>query len=160
MLEATGLITLVAFSEAKVTKLDGGALDELMVMSESLEALALRINWDSPSEINLDRAKQFVRIGASASSIHELIDADREFHLAVIGATDHRYMQSEISAIWDMTFYSRRISLMLDSTRIETMEQEHESIIAVLEKPDINMAEALLRSHIKSCRESLLEFAE
>lgn len=160
LLQAEGLVTLVANSGAWVAKLTLAQCAELYQIRERLEPLLLRASLPGLDGAALDRlaglAGAMESSGASAddTSVDAFLRADREFHLASYAAAAPGETSQIIGRMWNMTQHYRREFTMIASRRasLDATHLEHRLLLDCLRREDADDAERVLVMHIRRTR--------
>jgi DNA-binding GntR family transcriptional regulator len=160
LLQAEGLVTLVANSGAWVAKLSLSECAELYQIRERLEPLLLRASLPGLDGAALDRmaglADVMERAGASAgeTSVGAFLRADREFHLSSYAAAAPGETTQIIGRMWNSTQHYRREFTKIASRRagLEATHLEHRLLIDCLRRGDGDDAERVLVMHIRRTR--------
>ena len=161
MLEAEGLVTLVANTGAWVSRLSLGECDELYQIRERIEPLLLRYsipNLDESAVAHLDElAAEMEKI----RDVERFLELDREFHLASYAGADTLLLGDTVSRLWNSTQHYRRLySRGLDDDGNRIVHDEHHMLVRAIEMRDSDDAERVLLGHIRRTRLELARHPE
>ena len=164
LLEAEGLVTLVANSGAWVARLTLDECAELYQVRERLEPLLLRASLPGLTSGALDAmaglAGDMERL---AGDVDEFLRADRDFHLASYAAAPAGETARIIGRMWDSTQHYRREFTRIASRRagaagaggpdgLGATHLEHRLLLDCLRRGDADDAERVLVMHIRRTR--------
>jgi DNA-binding GntR family transcriptional regulator len=163
MLQAEGLVTLVANSGAWVSRLTLAECAELYQIRERLEPLLLRSALPALDEGTLGAlaglAESMERAGGD---VHAFLRADREFHLACYAAATTGETAQIIGRMWNSTQHYRRefATLAAAGGGLGATHLEHRLLIDCLRRQDADDAERVLVMHIRRTRLELSRHPE
>jgi DNA-binding GntR family transcriptional regulator len=162
MLESEGLVTLTSHVGARVAHLDPAELEEIYLLRERLEPLALRES--APLLSAEQRAGLEANLVAMEACSHpetraQWVGLDRTFHLATYAAAPLPRLLDIVENLWNATQQYRRAYTRLPQT-MTLANQEHRMILAAIERADAEDAEALSAMHIRRTRRALAEHTE
>ena len=163
LLQAEGLVTLVANSGAWVAKLTLAECAELYRIRERLEPLLLRASLPGLDGTALDRmaglAGDMERAGGDVDAF---LRADREFHLSSYAAAAPGETAKIIGKMWNSTQHYRREFTKLASRRagLGVTHLEHRLLVDCLRRNDPDDAERVLVMHIRRTRLELSRHPE
>ena len=163
MLQAEGLVTLVANSGAWVTKLTLAECAELYQVRERLEPLLLRASMPGLDDAALGRlADLAAAMERSAGDVGQFLRADREFHLASYAAAAPGETSKIIGRMWNTTHHYRREFTKLAAHRdgLGVTHMEHRLLVDCLRREDADDAERVLVMHIRRTRLELVRHPE
>jgi len=163
LLQAEGLVTLVANSGAWVAKLTLAECAELYRIRERLEPLLLRASLPGLDGAALDRmaglAGDMERAGGDVDAF---LRADREFHLSSYAAAAPGETAKIIGKMWNSTQHYRREFTKIASRRagLGVTHLEHRLLVDCLRRNDPDDAERVLVMHIRRTRLELSRHPE
>jgi DNA-binding GntR family transcriptional regulator len=163
MLQAEGLVTLIANSGAWVTRLTMAECAELYQIRERLEPLLLRASLPGLDDAVIGRladlADAMERPGGDTDAF---LRADREFHLASYSAAAPGETSQIIGRMWNSTQHYRREFTMLAVARgsLGATHLEHRLLLDCLRRQDADNAEGVLVMHIRRTRLELSRHPE
>lgn len=168
MLAAEGLVTVVANSGARVTRMTAAECTETYLVRERLEPLLLRMSLPLLDDGVLDRmgglaAEMEAAGGAGDPDVAAFLRADREFHLASYSAAGQGETWRIIARMWNTTQHYRREFTRLAAaggTGLGVTHMEHRLLLDCLRRRDPDDAERVLVTHIRRTRLELLRHPE
>lgn len=161
LLQAEGLITILAHSGARVARLELGELRDIYEIRERLEPFALSRSVPLLTDAQLDDlAERVAQIeqAAEAGDIGRWVELDRDFHLTAMSAAPSRLLRM-IESLWNGTEHYRRTYLVLPE-RLATALLEHTLLLDAIRSRRSEDAAAILLVHIRRTRETLAEHTE
>jgi DNA-binding GntR family transcriptional regulator len=161
-LATEGLVVLQTHAGARVARLDLDELDEIYVLRELLEPLAIARSAPHVSDAQLLQLAGFLaemeRV-ADPVDLRPWLTLDRDFHLKTFAAAPMPRLRTLIGSLWDATQHYRRIYTLLPE-RLEIAHVEHRLLLDALERRDSDDAARLLTTHIRRTRLTLGEHVE
>jgi GntR family transcriptional regulator, transcriptional repressor for pyruvate dehydrogenase complex len=122
-------------------------LDELLVYRRTLEPSVSRLAAERRRRADLATMRRATRGMAEATSEPDYMRSDTEFHLAVAGATQNRYLRRAQEEIRFQL--NDALSLLPESeTWHRRLSGEHEAIFDAIEAHDADAAEAAAELHV------------
>jgi DNA-binding GntR family transcriptional regulator len=153
MLEAEGLLTLVANTGAWVAELSLADCDELYRIRERIEPLLLSYSAPGLSPEAVDRLAELADAMESAADVEEFLVLDREFHLGSYGPADTAVLGELVLRLWNRTqHYRRAFTRVFRSTGDRSAHHDHHLIVSALRRGDTEEAERTLATHIRRTR--------
>jgi len=161
MLEAEGLVTIVANAGSWVSHLSAQECAEMYQMRERLEPLLLRYSAGSLP----DEAGEHLRLLADAmqhsADVEQFMRLDREFHLLTYSAASTIVLGDTILQLWNRTqHYRRAYTRMFRAEGDDSVHHEHQLLVAALRGGDAEYAEQVLAGHIRRTRLALARHPE
>lgn len=161
MLEAEGLVTLVANTGAWVSSLSLGECQEIYRVRERVEPLLLRMSGPSLPPETLARLEQLAEQMAASDDVETFLELDREFHLLTYTGTATVVLTELVHRLWNRTQAYRRVyTRLMDDRARRTVHDEHRLIVGALRDHDIDAAESMLAGHIRRTRRQLASHPE
>ncbi len=161
MLEAEGLVTLVANTGAWVSSLSLAECQEIYRVRERVEPLLLRMSGPSLDDATLDRLDALAGRMAETDDAETFLELDREFHLLTYTGTETVVLTDLVHRLWNRTQSYRRVYTgLMDARASRTVHDEHRLIVGALRDHDIDAAESLLAGHIRRTRRQLASHPE
>jgi DNA-binding GntR family transcriptional regulator len=163
LLQAEGLVTLVANSGAWVTRLTRAECAELYQIRERLEPLLLRASLPGLDDDTLDRLAGLAEaMERSGGDVGAFLRADREFHLGSYSAAVPGETSQIIGRMWNSTQHYRREFTKLAARRgdLGATHLEHRLLLDCLRRKDADDAERVLVMHIRRTRLELSRHPE
>jgi DNA-binding GntR family transcriptional regulator len=153
MLEAEGLVTLVANTGAWVSRLSLVECEEMYQMRERLEPLLLRYNVPLLSDEVLDRLTVLADAMESSDDVEQFLRLDREFHLSCYSAAQTSVLGDTVLRLWNRTqHYRRAFTRVFRSEGDRSVHHEHQLLVSAIGGHDIDGAERILADHIRRTR--------
>lgn len=153
MLEAEGLLTLVANTGAWVAELSLAEADELYRIRERIEPLLLSYSAPNLSVDAIDRLAELADAMESAADVEEFLALDREFHLGSYAPADTAVLGELVIRLWNRTqHYRRAFTRVFRSTGDRSPHYDHHLIVTALRRGDSEEAERTLATHIRRTR--------
>lgn len=161
MLEAEGLVTLVANTGAWVSTLSAGECQELYLVRERLEPLLLRMNLPLTTDEEIARLQSVADRMERSTDVEEFLALDREFHLSGIDHADTTVLTDLVKSLWNRTQHYRRAATRLFwSEGDRSVHHDHQLIVHALGRRDAEEAETVLTQHIRRSRLELARHPE
>ena len=161
ILEAEGLVNLVANTGAWVSKISMAECQEMYQMREHLEPLLLRLNVPRMTTDDADGLALLADAMESSADVERFLRLDREFHLSCLQAVETSVLGSTVLNLWNRTQHYRRAA-----TRLFYMEEDrsvhfdHHLIVNAIRLGDGDEAEQVLSRHIRRSRLELSRHPE
>ena len=176
MLDAEGLVTLVANSGAWVTKLSLDECVETYLIRERLEPLLLRTSMRCLEDAVIDRMAGLASEMEAAAGVDAFMRADREFHLSSYSGAASGEMWQIIHRMWNTTQHYRREFTRLAAgpafaggddppstprePGLSVTHMEHRLLLDCVRRQDPDDAERILVTHIRRTRLELEKHPE
>jgi DNA-binding GntR family transcriptional regulator len=161
MLDAEGLVTLVANSGAWVTKLTLDECAETYMIRERLEPLLLRRSMARLDAAAVDRLGRLADDMEARAGIEAFMRADREFHLSSYAGAAPGETGQIIGRLWNTTqHYRREFTRRAASSGLAVTHLEHRLLLDCIRRQDPDDAERVLVTHIRRTRLELEKHPE
>lgn len=161
ILEADGLVTLVANTGAWVAHLSLNECEEIYQIRERVEPLLLRYAAALLGEDELTMLEELAGRMEASTDLEEFLRLDREFHLLSYSTAETGVLGDLVRRLWNTTqHYRRAFSISLDGSSRRIVHDEHHMIVAALRDGDITGAERVLEGHIRRTRRGLSQHPE
>ena len=163
MLDAEGLVTLVANSGAWVTRLNLNECVELYQIRERLEPLLLRASMPGLDDTVLAKLADLAEaMERSGGDVDAFLRADTEFHLASYSAAARGETSQIIHRMWNTTQHYRREFTKIAGRQasLGVTYLEHRLLLDCLRRQDADDAERVLVMHIRRTRLELSRHPE
>ena len=161
MLDAEGLVTLVANSGAWVTRLTLDECVETYLIRERLEPLLLRMSLPHLAEATVDRLAALAAGMEADQDLDAFMRADREFHLASYAGAASGPTGQIIARMWNTTqHYRREFTRRAASSGLSVTHLEHRLLLDSIRRQDADDAERVLVTHIRRTRLELAQHPE
>ncbi|WP_154795361.1 GntR family transcriptional regulator [Occultella kanbiaonis] len=160
LLEAEGLVRLVANTGAWVARLSLTECTEAYLIRERLEPLLLAESIPSLSEpavSELDRLADAMEF----ADLETFLVLDRQFHMLSFSGAASESLAAQVRRLWNTTqHYRRAFAILVDVTHSHLTHHEHHLIVDAISRRDPQDAEALAALHIRRTRKALAEHPE
>lgn len=161
MLEAEGLVTLVANTGAWVSTLSAAECQELYLVRERLEPLLLRMNVPLLTDDEVARLQVLADRMERSADVEDFLLMDREFHLSGVDHADTTVLTDLVKSLWNRTQHYRRAATRLFwSEGDRSVHHDHQLLVGALRRRDADDAENLLAQHIRRSRLELSRHPE
>ncbi|MGB3911596.1 MAG: GntR family transcriptional regulator [Pseudolysinimonas sp.] len=153
MLEAEGLLTLVANTGAWVTRLTLADCEELYRIRERIEPLLLAYSIPALTPAAIDRFAELADAMEAADDVEEFLRLDREFHLGSYAGADTSVLGDLVLGLWNRTqHYRRAFTRVFRSEGDRSVHHDHQLLVAAFRRRDAEEAERILAAHIRRTR--------
>jgi len=161
MLEAEGLLTLIANTGAWVTRLTLADCEELYRIRERIEPLLLSYSVPHLPDASVERLAQLADAMESANDVEEFLVLDREFHLGGYAAADTAVLGELVLGLWNRTqHYRRAFTRVFRSEGERSVHHDHHLLVGAFRRRDTEEAERVLAAHIRRTRLELARHPE
>lgn len=161
MLEAEGLLTLVANTGAWVARLSLADCEELYRIRERIEPLLLSYSVPRLSAAAIDRFAELADGMESARDVEEFLRLDREFHLGSYAEARTTVLGDLALVLWNRTqHYRRAFTRVFRSTGDRSAHHDHHLLVGAFRRGDTEEAERVLAVHIRRTRLELARHPE
>lgn len=161
MLEAEGLLTLVANTGAWVAKLTLADCEELYRIRERIEPLLLSYSVPHLGEEAIDHLGQLAGAMEIDGDVEEFLRLDREFHLGSYAAADTAVLGELVLGLWNRTqHYRRAFTRVFQSDGDRDVHHDHHLLVAAIRRRDVEEAERIQSAHIRRTRLELARHPE
>jgi DNA-binding GntR family transcriptional regulator len=161
MLEAEGLITLVANTGAWVSRVSLAECEEMYQIRERIEPLLLRYNVPLLSEDAIDELQLLADAMERSTDVEQFLRLDRDFHLSCYAADDTAVLGELVLRLWNRTqHYRRAFTRMFRSEGDRSVHHEHQLLVWAIRRRDVDEAERVLAGHIRRTRLELARHPE
>lgn len=155
-LENCNLVTRKPNIGARIVGFSTAQLMEIYQVREAMEGMAARLAAENMSAEEIARLQHILeQHKAEIDQRHNYSqhDVDLDFHFSIIqGSKNSRLIRMLCQDLYDLVrFYRFRLKSGL--SRSEQAFQEHNLIVAAIERHDGEMAETLMRHHIRASRD-------
>jgi DNA-binding GntR family transcriptional regulator len=156
-LSSEGLISLLPNRGARVTSIDVSDIPQLFEALELCQRAAMR--WAAlrrtPEDLaEMRRLNQAFLDAARSGDTERMGDSNREFHLAVARACGNRYLGAQYASLLAVSL--RMARTVFAQEHYEEAAQQHEAMIDLIEKRDVEGGDAMARRHTQLFRERVV----
>lgn len=150
-LSKEGLVTIVPYRGAIVSKLQRDRFNELFHFRLNLEEFAIARVVELASNAQIENLRTYVeriRKAAAAGDSVRCVDADLRLHEYLVSLSRNSFLRRTYGEMLSLM----RLYIRLTATHYEnlsTMADDHEALIQALFERDVRRARKLLRDHIE-----------
>jgi DNA-binding GntR family transcriptional regulator len=160
MLEAEGLVTLVANTGAWVSTVSLAECEEMYQIRERIEPLLLRFNLPFVTDADVAELDRLATAMESADT-EEFLALDRAFHLSCYDLVPTSVLGDLVRQLWNRTqHYRRAFTRVFRSEGDRSVHHEHHLLVAAIRRRDADEAERVLAGHIRRTRLELARHPE
>lgn len=161
LLEAEGLVTLVANTGAWVSTVSLAECEEMYQIRERIEPLLLRYNVPLLDDDAIDRLQLLADAMERSSDVEQFLRLDRDFHLSSYAADGTAVLGEMVLRLWNRTqHYRRAFTRMFRSEGDRSVHYEHQLLVSAIRRRDVDEAERVLSGHIRRTRLELVRHPE
>jgi len=158
ILEAEGLINLVAHTGAWISHLSLAECEEMYQLRERVEPLLLRLSIPHLNNSIISTLQELALEMESTTDVETFLKLDREFHLLTYSRAETVLVGEMVNRLWNTTqHYRRAYSQMMARSSFKPAHYEHHLLLTAITKSDADDAERILFGHIRRTR---LELAQ
>ncbi len=158
-LELEGLVEMVPRKGAQVASMSKKDIQNVLEVRAALEQLAVRLACRSMTQDMLIKLKEInakFTEAVNVQNIQKLAEYDVEFHDVIFTIANNDKLTQIINNL-RQHIYRYRLLYLNDKVYLKTIKQEHDDIVAALEKGDEALAEKLIVRHISNQEEAVLK---
>jgi DNA-binding GntR family transcriptional regulator len=153
ILEAEGLINLVAHTGAWISHLSLSECEEMYQLRERIEPLLLRLSIPHITDSLVHDLQKLVLQMEATTDVETFLRLDRQFHLLSYSKAETVLVGEMVNRLWNTTqHYRRAYSQMMASTSFKPAHYEHHLLLTSIIKGDLDDAERILFGHIRRTR--------
>lgn len=153
ILEAEGLVTLVANTGAWVSRLSLAECEELYQIRERIEPLLLRFSIPNLSGEKITELHRLADAMEAGTDVEAFLRLDRDFHWLSYSAAETNVLGETVQRLWNATqHYRRAFTRLFTLEAAKTVHHEHHLIAHAIERRDADDAERVLYGHIRRTR--------
>lgn len=161
MLDADGLVTLVANTGAWIAQLSLTECEEMYQIRERVEPLLLNASMPNLTEESLERLAILALEMEANQDVETFLRLDREFHLLSYSGASTALLGDMVQRLWNTTqHYRRAYTRLLASNGFKTAHYEHHLLLGAITRGDAEEAERILYGHIRRTRLELAKHPE
>jgi DNA-binding GntR family transcriptional regulator len=161
MLEADGLVTLVANTGAWISQLSLAECEEMYQIRERVEPLLLRTSIPNLTPESLVRLREIAKQLEESEDVEQFLLFDREFHLLSYSGASTALLGDMVQRLWNTTqHYRRAYSRLLATDGFKSAHYEHYLLLEAISRSDTEDAERILYGHIRRTRLELANHPE
>lgn len=160
LLEAEGLVRLVAHTGAWVQSLSLHECTEVYLVRERIEPLLLSLSLPHLTEAQVDDLARLAEEMREAD-LETFLRLDREFHLLTYSAARTHVLHELVERLWNSTqHYRRAFALVVGVHPDSPTHAEHRLLVDAIRRRQSADAEDVLRLHIRRTRLELARHPE
>lgn len=161
ILEADGLVTLVANTGAWISELSLNDCEELYQIRERIEPLMLKLSLPNLTSEHISMLMTIQKELEEVKSIEDFLELDRQFHLLTYEGASTMLLGPMVERLWNTTqHYRRAYSRMLEPEGFKPAHLEHALLLNAIQRNDSDDAERILYGHIRRTRLELEKHPE
>jgi DNA-binding GntR family transcriptional regulator len=158
ILEAEGLINLVAHTGAWISHLSLAECEEMYQIRERVEPLLLRLSIPAMTDSVIAELSDLVNQMEATNDVETFLKLDRQFHLLSYSKAETTLVGDMVNRLWNTTqHYRRAYSRLLAASSFKPAHYEHHLLLAAIIRRDSDDTERILFGHIRRTR---LELAQ
>jgi len=158
ILEAEGLINLVAHTGAWISHLSLAECEEMYQIRERVEPLLLRLSIPAMTDSVIAELTDLANQMEATNDVETFLKLDRQFHLLSYSKAETALVGDMVNRLWNTTqHYRRAYSRLLAASSFKPAHYEHHLLLAAIIRRDTDDAERILFGHIRRTR---LELAQ
>jgi DNA-binding GntR family transcriptional regulator len=161
MLDADGLVTLVANTGAWISQLSLVECEEMYQIRERVEPLLLRSSIPNLTPEILDRLREMAKQLEESDDVEKFLLFDRQFHLLSYSGASTALLGDMVQRLWNTTqHYRRAYTRLLATDGFKSAHYEHHLLLEAISRSDTEDAERILYGHIRRTRLELAKHPE
>jgi DNA-binding GntR family transcriptional regulator len=161
ILEADGLVTLVANTGAWIARLSLEECTEMYQIRERIEPLLLTRSIPRLDSVTVARLGRLAAEMGQTDQVETFLRLDREFHLLSYSAAATTLLGDLVHRLWNTTqHYRRAYTMLLDGSSNRIVHDEHHMLVSAIAAGDGDDAERVLLGHIRRTRLQLANHPE
>lgn len=156
LLEGRKILTREAFQRARVSKLDLDQIGAVFDLREALEGMACRLATRRMSDEALARLASSASVLSPGENSFVLTDSPFNFHAVIVSECGNERIQAALSdEIYDLVRFYRWSSPPAPPVS-NGRSHEHWQIVRAMQARDEELAESLMRAHIRNVRQLIV----
>lgn len=161
-LESRGLIERIAHVGTRVVSLNLNELLEIYQVREALEGLACRLAAENMSDAEIESLDQLLHKHAADAELqlgHAYFqkEGDLDFHYQIVQGAKNEHLAKQILSDMYHLLRMYRYQCSLSEGRPQRALKEHQAILDAIADRDADLAEMLMRKHIRKARENIAQ---
>jgi DNA-binding GntR family transcriptional regulator len=161
-LESRGLIERIAHVGTRVVSLNLNELLEVYQVREALEGLACRLAADNMSDSEIEQLSELLQRHGADSEIqsgHAYFqkEGDLDFHYQIVKGAKNDHLAKQILSDMYHLLRMYRYQCSLSEGRPQKALKEHQAILDAIADRDGDLAEMLMRKHIRQARNNIAQ---
>jgi DNA-binding GntR family transcriptional regulator len=155
-LQTEGLVAQEPRRGMIIAELDHSMVSELYFMREVLEGTAARLAARHASDVEITVLRAIADRDKTSDDPVKLLKNNRLFHEALYRAAHNRYLLKTLSALRESMTLLGQTTLTLPG-RSGSAFEEHDALVAAIEKHDAAAAEESSRTHIRAAHRARMK---
>lgn len=152
-LEGRKILTREAFQRARVSKLDANQIEAIFELREALEGMACRLATRKMSDEELASLASSASVLSPSENSFVMTDSPFNFHAVIVAACGNAWIQDALSdEVYDLVRFYRWSSPGAAPVS-NGRSHEHWQIVRAMQARDEDLAESLMRAHIRHVRQ-------
>jgi DNA-binding GntR family transcriptional regulator len=161
ILEAEGLVNLVAHTGAWIADLSLQECEEMYQLRERIEPLMIRLSIPELDSQTITRLTELTVAMEKNKDVETFLKLDREFHLLTYSGAQTLLVGDMVNRLWNTTqHYRRAYSQLLAASSFKPAHMEHFLLLEAIKKGNCDDAERILYGHIRRTRLELSEHSD
>ncbi len=164
-LEGMRLVTRVPNAGARVVVLDRKTLSDLYAVREALEGMACRIAAAQMSDAEIDQLRHLLdrhekQIIKEGGKVYAQSEGDLDFHYQIARGSRNEMLMDMLGSEQYQLLRMCRYRTSRNAQRTRPALQQHRQIVEALAQRDGELAEMLMRRHIRGAWQSISEMID
>ena len=158
-LELEGFVTVIPRKGIQIAPITLRDLQSLCELRMDLEGLGARLAAERRTPAQLATMQRLFRPAPdliARNDLPQLLELDRDFHTLLARCTQNRYLEETLSRLYGNSLRYWFVSFSRAGFLDEVLE-EHEAIVAAVEKRRGRAAEQAMRHHVLRFKEKVIE---
>ncbi|UFJ40893.1 GntR family transcriptional regulator [Brevibacillus humidisoli] len=160
-LQQEGLVEIIPRVGTCVRKPTEKEIFELFKIKESLEGLAAGLmaeRGEIPESNQLVQAMESMEEAVEKRDIDRYVESNGRFHDAILRGSGNSKLLYHFNLLINQLPYKRFVYITLDQPdRLEKSINEHRRIVEAIQARDTELAEKLMREHVKASGDKLIQ---
>ena len=133
-------------------------LDALDLVERVIARLAARLRSESDLKLIVERQADFLK-ALDAGDVPDMIDTNREFHIAISKAAKNKYFNLLHGRLLDDGRRTLHLYFRSFGTKVpKSIRRDHDLIIKAIKNQDENLAEKCAHDHVTEVGERFIEY--
>ena len=161
-LEGMRLVKRIPNAGARVVVLDRKTLSDLYAVREALEGMACRIAATQMTEDEIEQLRKLldhheVQIKKQGGKVYAQSEGDLDFHFQIVRGSRNQMLMDMLGSEQYQLLRMCRYRTSRNAQRTGPALQQHRQIVEALAQRDGELAELLMRRHIRGAWQSISE---
>ena len=158
-LELEGLVVMIPRKGAQVAEMTEKDIEDVLEVRAALEALAVRLACEKMSTEELEELRNVMKEfqqAAERKDVYGMVDKDVEFHDIIFKSTQNEKLIQIVNNLREQ-IYRFRVAYLRRFNRYKIIQQEHQEILQVIEKNQVEEAERVATIHIQNQEKAVIQ---